>query len=199
MHPVGSAVPQAFPHDGPAPQVGAGADDAGPTAVGGPGLRAHEGSGPVFQADLGDLRLLEAETRLPFQGVLHALLIGPPVRLGPQGTDGGALAQVQHPILDAAFIRRPAHFAAQGVQLPNQVALSGTSHGGVAGHIADGVQVDGEDDGVEPQPGGGQSGLDARVARADDGDIAGTCFKAHVGSSLPWECGYFSPFHKEMQ
>ena len=63
------------------------------------------------------------------------------------------------------------HFASQCVQLPDQVAFSCASDGGVAGHVAYGVQVDGKTDGFLPQPRRGQGGLDAGVACADDGDI----------------------------
>ena len=52
------------------------------------------------------------------------------------------------------------------------LALAGAADSGVAGHIAHGVQVDGEEDGVQPQPGGGQGSLNAGVARTDDGHVA---------------------------
>ena len=104
--------------------------------------------------------------------MLHVFLVAPPVRLGPKGMDRGALAPVQHPVLDAAVVRCQAHFAAQGIQLPDQVALAGAADGGVAGHIAYGIQVDGEENGLEAQPGGGQGGLNAGVARSNDGHVA---------------------------
>ena len=70
------------------------------------------------------------------------------------------------------MVRRQTHFAAQGIQLPDQVALAGAADGGVAGHIAHGIQVDGKENGLEAQPGGGQGGLNAGVARSDDGHVA---------------------------
>ena len=108
---------------------------------------------------------------LLLQGVLHVLLITPPVRLGPEGPDGGALALVQKPVLDAARVGGLRHLAPQGVQLPDQVALAGAADSRVAGHVAHRIQVDGKDDGLHPQPGGGQRRLDPGVARADHGDI----------------------------
>ena len=60
---------------------------------------------------------------------------------------------------------------AQGVQLPDQVALAGAADRGVAGHVAHRVQVDGKADGPLAHAGGGQGGLDAGVARADHRDI----------------------------
>ena len=108
---------------------------------------------------------------LPLQGVLHVFLVPPPVRLGPEGPDRRPLALVQEPVLDAARVGGLCHLAPQGVQLPDQMALAGAADGGVAGHVARRVQVDGEHDGLHPQPGGGQGSLNARVAGADDGDI----------------------------
>ena len=59
----------------------------------------------------------------------------------------------------------------QRVQFPDQMALAGAADGGVAGHVAHGVQIDGKDDGLQPQAGGGQRRLDAGVSGADDGNI----------------------------
>ena len=71
--------------------------------------------------------------------MLHHILIKPPVCLGPEGVDSGALAFIQHPVLDAGFVRRKAHLAAQSVDLPDDVALACAADGGIAGHIAHGV------------------------------------------------------------
>ena len=103
--------------------------------------------------------------------MLHVFLVFPAVGLCPEGVDGGAFALIQHPVLDAAVVCRHAHFAAQRIQLPDQMALAGAADGGIAGHIAHGVQIDGKEDGMQPQPGGGQRGLDARVTRTDDGHV----------------------------
>ena len=78
---------------------------------------------------------------------------------------------VQDAVLDTGPVGSPAHLAPQGVQFPDQVALSGTADGRVAGHIAHRIQVNGEAQGAQPHPGGGQGSLNARVARADDRDV----------------------------
>ena len=130
------------------PQVGAGGDDGGLHPVSGPGVGDHPGHRPVLGEDLHHLRLLDPEVLLELQGVLHDLLVLPAVRLGPEGPDGGALAPVQNPVLDAGLVRRPAHLAPQGVQLPHQVALARAADGRVAGHVAHRVQVDGEAQGA---------------------------------------------------
>ena len=170
-HAVGAALPDALPHDGPAAEVGAGADDGGPDRVHRPGVEDHLVDGPVPQADVHHLPLAEGQALLPLQGVLHHLLVQPPVRLGPEGPHRRPLPPVEHPVLDAGPVGGLRHLAPQGVQLPDQVALAGAADGGVAGHVAHRVQVDGEADGPHPQAGGGQGRLDASVARADDGDV----------------------------
>ena len=103
--------------------------------------------------------------------MLHHLLVFPAVGLGTQGPDGGTLAPVEQPVLDTGLVRGLAHLAAQRVQLPDEMALSGAADGGVAGHIAHRVQIDGEAQGPHSHPGGGQCGLDAGVAGTHHSDI----------------------------
>jgi hypothetical protein len=81
------------------------------------------------------------------------------------------LALVQQSVLDAALVCRLGHLAAQRVQLPDKVALARATDGGIAGHIAHRIQIDGEHDGFHAQPGGGQRRLDAGMACAHYGDI----------------------------
>ncbi len=93
--------------------------------------------------------------------------------------DGGTLAEIEHPVLDAAGVRRLCHLAAERVQFAHQMSLARPADRGVAGHVAHRVEVDGEDDGAQTEPRGGQSRLDARVARADDGDLIFSCEISH--------------------
>ena len=123
------------------------------------------------EADLRDLSLTEGQIFLLFQGALHDLLIAPPVRLGPETVDRGALAPVEQAVLDAGRVGGPGHLAPQGVQLPDQVPLAGAADGRVAGHVAHRVQVDGEADGPAAQARRSKGGLDPRVASADYRDI----------------------------
>ena len=171
VHPVGAGGNDAFAGDHRAVKVGACGNHHCFGGVLRPQLGAHPGHCPVFREDFHNLSLFQLQILLQFQNVLHVLLIFPAVGLCPQGVDSGAFALIQHPVLDAAVIRRHTHLAAQGVQLPHQMALAGAADGGVAGHIAHGVQIDGKEDGMQPQPGGGQRGLDARVTRTDDGHV----------------------------
>ena len=91
---------------------------------------------PVLHAKIDDLRLAQQQIFLPLKRVLHHALVAPPVGLRAQRPDSGALAPVEHPVLDAGFIRRLCHLAAEGVELAHEMALSRAADGGVAGHIA---------------------------------------------------------------
>ena len=103
--------------------------------------------------------------------MLHVLLIFPPVGLRAQRVYRRALSEVQHPVLDAAAVRRLGHFAAQRVELTHQVPLSRAADGGIAGHIANRVEVDREDDGRKAHPRAGKPRFYSCVSRADDGHI----------------------------
>ena len=139
VQPVRAGGLHAVPHDGPAGEVRPRGQDHGPHPADRPGGEDYFGDVPVLHPDVHHLPLADVKVLLPLQGALHVLLIAAAVRLGPEAPDGGALAPVQKAVLDAAGIRRPAHLAPQGVQLPDQVALAGAADGGVAGHVAHGV------------------------------------------------------------
>ena len=195
VHAVGAGVLHAFAHDGAAGEVGAGGQNHGPDGKDRPGGEHHGADCAVFRADLHHFPLADGEMLLAFQGVFHIGLVFPPVRLGPEAPNGGAFALVQKAVLDAAGVGGLCHLAAQSVQLPHQVALAGATDSGVAGHVAHGIQVDGKDDGLHPQPGGGQRRLNACVSGADDGDIklSGVeCFHGKPRLSSV-ERGRFSP------
>ena len=171
MHPVGAGVLDALPHNGAPLQIGSGAEDGRPDLIHGPGAQ-HDLPHPApFGTQIHDLPLPHGEPLLPLQGVLHHLLVLAPVGLGPQGVDRRTLAPVEHPVLDAGPVCGLTHLTAQGVQLSDQMALAGAADGRVAGHVAHGVQVDGENNGLQTHPGRCQGRLDACVPRAYDGYI----------------------------
>ena len=112
--------------------------------------------------------------------MLHDLLIAAAVRLRAQRPHGGALAAVQKAILDAGAVGGLCHLAAERVQLAHKMALTRAADGGIAGHIADRVQIDRKHDGLQPHPRAGQSGLDPGVARADHGHVVPASVKFHT-------------------
>ena len=161
-------------------QIRAGGNDAGTHLIHRAEARDDGGDLPVRQPEGGDHGLFEVQILLPLERALHILLIPPAVRLRAQGVDGRALAQVQHPVLDARAIGRLRHLAAERVELAHEMALPRTADGGIAGHIADRVQIDRKHDGLQPHPRAGQPGLDPGVARADHGYIVPASVKFHT-------------------
>ena len=143
-HAIGSASADHFTHNGGAAQVGAGTDDGRLHPVDGPSLGLHAHHLAVFREKVGNLGLLHPQVGFLLQGVLHDALVEAAVSLGPEGVDGRSLASVQDPVLDAGLVCRSGHLTAQGVQLPDQMALAGAADGGVAGHVAHGIHVDGK-------------------------------------------------------
>ena len=78
---------------------------------------------------------------------------------------------IQQAKLDADRIRDLAHDAAQRVHLAHQVALGNAAHGGIAGHLGDQVQIQGEERGPQAHAGSRDSRLATGVTRAHDHHI----------------------------
>jgi len=137
----------------------------------------------VRQAKFRDHGLLEIKMRLLFERPLHILLIAPAVSLRAEGMDGGALAEIQHAVLDARAVGSLCHFSAQRVKFPHQMPLASAADGGVAGHVADGVKIDRKHDCLQSHPRTGQPCLNAGVSRADHGNVVNSSVKFHPDPS----------------
>ena len=85
--------------------------------------------------------------------------------------DGRPLAGVEHAGLDERVVDGAAHFAAERVDLADEMPLARAADGGIAGHEGDGIQIEREQQGIKPHARAGQRRLAARVPRADDGNI----------------------------
>ena len=46
----------------------------------------------------------------------------------------------------AGSVSGDTHLSAQCIQFPHQMPFAGTADGGIAGHVADGIQIDGKKD-----------------------------------------------------
>ena len=172
---VGTGMGDSFTGEGHAFQIGAGGQYHGTAGKDRTGGGGHGGDLSVLHAQIHHFRLTYPEMILLFQRLFHHFLIMPPVRLRTQGIDGGPLAPVEHPVLDAGLVGGHAHLSAHGIQLPHQMALAGASDGRIAGHVAHTVQIHGKAYRVQAHPCGGKSRLDAGVSGADDGDITLSC------------------------
>ena len=129
--------------------------------------------------DGGDLRLPQMKVGRFLQHRLHIGGIVAAVDLSAEGMHRRAFAAVEHTALQEGGVRRLSHLAAESVDLTHQVTLSGAADGGIAGHIAHPVHINGKYDGVAPQSGGGKSCLDAGVTGADDRHVIGAIEKQH--------------------
>ena len=171
MHAVGTAVLHALAHDGAAAEEGAGAENGGLHAEHRACAQHHFRHAPILCPNIHHLTLSDVEMGLPLQGVFHHFLILAAVGLGAERPHGRAFAAVEHTVLDAGFIGGFCHLAAERVQLADEVAFARAAHGGVAGHVAHGVEVDGKAHRLHPQPCRRQRRLNAGVTCANDSNI----------------------------
>src|SRR5262245_16576815 len=77
------------------------------------------------------------------------------------------LSAIQHPELKSRHVRRLSHLATHGIDLSSQLTFRQTSDSRVAGHLADRVEIDGEEQGLTPHPCGGQGRLNSGVPGSD--------------------------------
>ena len=118
----------------------------------------------------GDLRLHKAQVFGLFHRALHHGAIAHAVSLNAFGMYGGSFAEIEGAGLEGHLVRRASHLTAEGVDLKDEMPLARAADGGVAGKVGDGVEREGKQHGIQPQSRTGESGLDAGVPRADDGD-----------------------------
>ena len=112
----------------------------------------------------------EGEVGLGGEDGLHALGVGGFVALAAGGPDGGPAAQVEGLRLKRGKVGIAAHFAAEGVQLADQVAFGKAANRGIAGHARQGIEPRGNERGFDAHPSGGERRFAAGVAAADHND-----------------------------
>ena len=123
------------------------------------------------------------------QDVLHRFAIEFPVRLCPGPAHRRPLGPVEHPELDAAAIRRPAHHAVQGIDFPNQMPLAQPANGRVARHLANGRKLVGDQRGLRPEPRRGRRGLGPGMSATDHDDVEGI-LEIGTGHGSAAACGW---------
>jgi hypothetical protein len=64
-----------------------------------------------------------------------------------------------------------AHLSTQSVDFPSQVALGKASNRRIAGHLTDGIQIDGQKEGLAAHSRGRQCRFDPGMAGSDYNDI----------------------------
>jgi hypothetical protein len=117
-------------------------------------------------------RLLEQrQVRLVFQHAADRGLVQDAVGLGPGRAHRRPLAAVEDAELDAALVGRQRHRAAERVDLLDQMALADAADRGVAAHGPQRLDVVAQQQGLAAHARGGERGLGAGMAAADDDDI----------------------------
>lgn len=139
----------------------------------------------VFVEEFCGLALFYVETLLAFADPFEAELVGFFVALRAWSPDGWTFFGVEHPELEAGHVCGFAHFATERVDFASQVAFGETADGGVAGHLTDGVEIDGKEESSASHAGSSEGGLDAGVAGAEnDYVILDRMFEHRVGNVI---------------
>ena len=125
----------------------------------------------VFNDEALDHFLAEGEVVLLLDLQLHVELIGLLIRLSPRTVHCRTLAEVQHAKLNAGFVDRPTHLAAEGVDFADDLAFGDAADRRVTAHRPDRITAHCEQDGSSSHPRSGESSFDTSVAGTDDGDV----------------------------
>ena len=88
-------------------------------------------------------------------------------------TNGGTFASVEEAELDSGRIDREAHLAAERVDLADEMALADAADRGIAGHLADMIEVEREHQRARAHPSGSERGFDTGMAGANHDDVVG--------------------------
>ena len=104
---------------------------------------------------------------------LHGLAVQAAVDLAAGPPHGGALRPIQETELDARLVPEPTHQPVESIDLPYQMALAQAADGGVAAHLADGLELLGQQQGAGAGACRGSRGLAAGMAAADHDDVEG--------------------------
>ncbi len=129
------------------------------------------GDGAGFGHDPGRFPFDDCEVRSPGDKVLHGAPVELAVGLGARPLNGGALAAVEHPELDAGRVGGAPHHAVERVDLAHQMALAQAADGGVARHFANGGEAMGDERGRGARARGRRRGFTARMSAADHHDV----------------------------
>ena len=96
-----------------------------------------------------------------------------PITLATRPPHRRALAPSEHLELDPRLIRQAPHGPSQRIDLTHDLALAEPADGGVAAHLAEFVEAEGDEGDGAAEAAGGEGGFEAGVATADDGDVGG--------------------------
>ena len=125
----------------------------------------------AFQHQVINGLLEEPQDGLVLQPVPNGRLVEDAISLCPCRAHGRALAAVEDAELDAGFVGRRGHGTAQRVHLLHEVSLADAADAGVAAHLPQRLDVVRQQQRRAAHARGGQGGLGARVATANNDDV----------------------------
>ncbi len=106
-----------------------------------------------------------------FEQAPHRAFVKAAVGLGAGSAHRRAFAGVERAELDARLVDGEGHDTAEGVDFFDQMPLADTTDGWIAGHLADGIEVLGEQKCAHAETGGRSSRFRPGVTTANDDDI----------------------------
>jgi len=127
------------------------------------------------------LALFAVQKGLAFADPLQTKLIGLLVALRPGSPHRGTLLRVEHSELETAEVGRLPHLTTESVYFSGEVTFGKPSNGGIAGHLPDGVQIDGQQEGFAAHPRGSQSRFHPSMASSHHNDIIPLRIDEHAG------------------
>ena len=141
---------------------------------------------PVASEDQIIDRLLEdLQIVLGLEALTDRAFVEKAIGLGTRRTNGGSLARVENPELDAGYIGGFGHRAAERIDLLDEVSLADSPDRWVAGHLSQRIDVVGQQKCLCPHSCCGKTRLGAGVSTADDDDVEMLRVRDH-GSIIGW-------------
>src|SRR5262249_34045714 len=98
---------------------------------------------------------------------------------GARSAHGGTFAPVEHAELDASGIRDPAHHAIERIDLAHEMPFADTPDRRVARHLADSLELMGQEQRTCAEACGSRRSLAARMSSPDHDDVERTHGAAH--------------------
>ncbi|MCY1229189.1 hypothetical protein D9M72_415460 [compost metagenome] len=152
-------------------QERAGGQHHGPTAEGDSDLR-HGADNPVaLDHQVIHCLLEQHQVRLVFQAGTNRLAVQHTVCLRARGTHRRPLAGIEDAELDAGLVRGGRHGAAHRIHFLDQVPLADAADGRIAAHLAQRLDVVGQQQRLAAHARGGECCFSAGVTATDDDDI----------------------------
>ena len=136
------------------------------------------------------LTLLEMQIILLLQDSFHAQTIQLFVRLGSRGAHGRPLAGIENAELNSGSINVLGHFATQGIDLLDQMALGQSADGRIAGHKRNGVQIDRQHQRTATHASSRQGRFATGMAGADNDYVIDGFVAMHTGTHVSRETSW---------